>query len=382
MEKIDYKKEALKIHEEYKGKLEIKSVVPINDKETLSTLYTPGVAEPCLKIAENKEDIYKYTMKTRLCAVITDGSAVLGLGNIGAKASIPVMEGKCALFKEFGGIDSIPIAIETQEVDKFVETVIQIHSTFGAINLEDISAPRCFEIEKKLDEALDIPVFHDDQHGTAVVVLAGLINALKITEKQKEEIKIVVNGVGAAGTAIIKLLHKYGVKQIIAVDSTGIIHTDREKNMNTIKNEIAEITGQIKGGTLLDSLKDADVFVGVSKPNILGEKEIAEMKDNPIIFALSNPNPEIDYDLAKKLGVKILATGRSDYPNQINNVLAFPGIIKGALQNRVKKITDEMKINAAKVIANMVESPTEEEIIPNPFRREIAEEVSKVIIER
>jgi malate dehydrogenase (oxaloacetate-decarboxylating) len=376
---IDYYKESLKLHKEKKGKLEICPKIKVESKEDLSLAYTPGVAEPCREIAKNKELSYELTSSKNTVAVISDGSAVLGLGNIGPEAGLPVMEGKSLLFKEFANVDSFPIVLNTQDTEEIIKTIKNIAPTFGGINLEDISAPRCFEIEKRLKEELDIPVFHDDQHGTAIVVLAGLINALKLANKNKEEIKIVVNGAGAAGIAITKLLHKYGVKNIIVCDSKGIISKDRD-NLNEIKKEILKITNlENEKGTVHDALKNADVFIGVSKGNLLNEVDVKNMNEKPIIFAMANPTPEIMPDLAKKAGVFIIATGRSDFPNQINNVLVFPGIFKGAMKIRTQ-ITDEIKLNVAEALANYVENPTTENIIPNPLDKNVANVVATTVI--
>ncbi|MGB0925498.1 MAG: NAD(P)-dependent malic enzyme, partial [Minisyncoccia bacterium] len=353
-EKINYQKESLKLHKELAGKLKVTLKTKVKNKHDLSTVYSPGVAGPCLAIQKDEKKYAKLVSAGRTVAVISDGSAVLGLGNLGAKASMPVMEGKSALFKRFADIDSIPVVLNTQNTEEIIQTIKNIAPSFGGINLEDISAPRCFEIEERLKQELDIPVFHDDQHGTAIVVLAGLINALKIVNKKKEHIKVVVNGVGAAGVAITKLLHLYGIKNILLVDSKGLVCADRnnlnQTKINLIKNEAQ---GNICG-SLFDALQDADVFIGVSKPDLLGKNEISAMNESPIVFALANPNPEIKPELAKKLGVKVLATGRSDYPNQINNVLVFPGIFKGAFDGNKKKITDDMKLRAAIALANMV----------------------------
>ncbi|MBS3081283.1 NADP-dependent malic enzyme, partial [Candidatus Pacearchaeota archaeon] len=342
---MDYKKESLKLHEKLKGKLVISSKIPIKTREDLSLLYTPGVAEVSRKIFENKNEIYKYTIKGNSVAVITDGSSVLGLGNIGPEAALPVMEGKAILFKEFANIDAFPICISEQNTKKTIETIKNIAPVFGGINLEDIKAPECFEIENALQE-LGIPVMHDDQHGTAVVVLAGLLNSLKLANKKMEDVRIVINGAGAAGISITKLLIKYGFQDIILLDSKGIINKKRN-DLNKYKEEIAGITNkENKEGNLINAIKNADIFIGVSKPNIL-KKEMIQLMNLPIIFALANPDPEILPDEAKKAGAFIIATGRSDFPNQVNNVLAFPGIFRGALDIKARKITDEMKIAAA-----------------------------------
>ena len=364
---MDINNKSLDLHKKLKGKIEVCSKSKVENLSDLSLVYTPGVAEVSKKIYENPESVYDYTSKGNSVAVITDGSAVLGLGNIGAEASIPVMEGKCVLFKEFAGLDAFPIAIKTQDTEEFIQTVKNIYSVFGGINLEDISAPRCFEIEERLKKELDIPVFHDDQHGTAIVVLAGLINAMKITGKNKKEIKVLVNGAGAAATAITKLLLIYGIKNIVVLDSQGAICKERE-GLNSIKKEISCITNPMnEKGFLKEMIKDKDVFIGVSKGDLLKKEDIGNMAENPIIFALANPVPEIYPEEAKKGGARIIATGRSDYPNQVNNVLAFPGIFKGALKARVRNITEDMKLAAAKAIADSVPELSEEKIIPGVF---------------
>ncbi|MGM5482147.1 MAG: NAD(P)-dependent malic enzyme [Nanobdellota archaeon] len=366
---MDYYKESLKLHKKHKGKIEVKSKVPVKTQEDLSLAYTPGVAEACRKIAKDETKAYTYTSKGNMVMVVTDGSAVLGLGNIGAKASLPVMEGKCILFKEFAGVDAFPIATDTQDTESFIEIVKNISAGFGGINLEDISAPRCFEIENRLKNELEIPVFHDDQHGTAIVVLAGLINALKLTEKNEQNIRVVVNGAGAAGIAITKLLLSYGVEDIIVLDSKGAIYKGRE-NLDKSKKEIAEYTNAEKnGGGLPDIIDDKDVFIGVSKGELLKKTDVKKMARDPIIFALANPIPEIWPEDAKEGGASIIATGRSDYPNQINNVLVFPGIFRGVLDSQARDITEKMKIKAAEKLAESIE-PDEEKIIPNPFEKE------------
>jgi len=376
----DIKKLALLAHEKSAGKLEIKSKVPLKTLGDLSTYYTPGVAAPCLEIAKNKELSYKYTSRGNMIAVITDGSAVLGLGNIGPEAAMPVMEGKCALFKAFGDVDAFPICLGTQDTEEIIKTVKYLAPSFGGINLEDISAPRCFEIEERLIRELDIPVFHDDQHGTAIVVLAGLINSLKITKKSADKVKIVVNGAGAAGTAIIKLLLEYGFKNFIAVDSKGIVYKGRE-NFEDNKKELSEITnkGCVKGG-LKEATVGADIFIGVSKPNVLTKEMVKTMGRMPIIFAMSNPDPEINPKDANAAGAFIVATGRSDYPNQVNNVLAFPGVFKGALKAHAHRITTEMKIGAAKALAALVKNPNPKKVIPGVFDKGVGEAVAKAII--
>lgn len=375
---MDYYKKSLEIHRENKGKLKVCSKVHVRNKDELSIAYTPGVAEPCRVIATEREKVYDYVSSKNMVAVVTDGSAVLGLGNIGPEASLPVMEGKAVLFNEFAGVQAFPIALNTQDVDEIVKTVKNIAPTFGGINLEDISAPRCFEIEEKLKKELDIPVFHDDQHGTAIVLLAGLINALKITEKKKESVKIVINGSGSAGTAIAKLLNKFGIGSIIICDSKGIISKDRT-DLNEFKKTLLTFTNKENiQGSVYDAIKGADVFVGVSKGNLLKAEHIKTMNENSIIFAMANPTPEIMPEEAKKGGAKIVATGRSDYPNQLNNVLVFPGIFKGALKARTQ-ITDEMKLEVAEVLSRLVEKPTADKIIPAPFESGIAEKIAKVV---
>jgi malate dehydrogenase (oxaloacetate-decarboxylating) len=375
---MNYQEEALKLHEAKKGKVAINSKVEIETKDDLSIAYTPGVAEPCKKIYENPEDVYKYTFKSKTVAVVTDGSAVLGLGDIGPEAALPVMEGKAVLFKRFADIDAFPICLKTNDVDEIVSIVKSIEPGFGGINLEDISAPRCFEIENRLKEEMNIPVMHDDQHGTAVVVLAGLINACKLTNRDIKEIKVVISGAGSAGIAIAKILLNYGVKNIILCDSKGTICKSRE-NLNPAKKEIAELTNKEDlDCDLKQSLKDQDVLIGVSVKDIIDTEDIQTMKD-PIVFAMSNPDPEITPDKARQGGAKIIATGRSDFPNQINNVLAFPGIFKGALESGAKKITDEMKIAAAEALANHVKDLSLEKIIPNAFEDSVADVIAEAI---
>lgn len=373
---MNYAEEALKLHAEKQGKIEVISKVAVKNKEELSVAYTPGVAAPCKEIATNKELVYKYTSKQHLVAVVTDGSAVLGLGDIGPEASLPVMEGKAVLFKEFANVDAFPIALATKDVDEIVETVKRIAPTFGAINLEDISAPRCFEIEERLKKELDIPVFHDDQHGTAIVTLAGIINSLKLTGKTKNA-KTVISGAGAAGIAIAKMLLAYGFTDITMVDRAGAIFTGRQENMNSSKEEIATLTNKTEGGALAEVLKNADIFIGVSSPNLV-TTEMVESMNEPIIFAMANPDPEILPEDAIQGGAKIVATGRSDYPNQINNVLAFPGVLKGALESRAKQITQNMKLAAAEAIAAAVE-PTPDQIIPDPFTPGLADMVAEAV---
>ena len=369
------------MHEQWKGKLETVSKTKINTREDLALAYTPGVAEPCKKIAENKEDVYKYTIKSNTIAVVSDGSAVLGLGNIGAHAALPVMEGKAVLFKEFGGVNAFPICLDTQDTDEIVKAVIQLAPAFGGINLEDISAPRCFEIEERLKASLDIPVFHDDQHGTAIVVLAAIINSLRITGKKKEECRIVINGSGAAGIAITKLLLRYGFRHLMLCDSQGIV-SSKSPRLNDIKKEMLKITNlEDKTGTLADALVSADIFIGVSAPNVVTSEMVKTMNTDPILFAMANPVPEILPDVAKAAGARIVGTGRSDFPNQINNVVAFPGIFKGALEGRAKQITEEMKLAAAEALASLVtdEQLNEDFIMPEAFDPRVAEAVSEAV---
>jgi malate dehydrogenase (oxaloacetate-decarboxylating) len=380
---MNYSELSLKAHEDKKGKIEVKSKLELKTKDDLSIAYTPGVAEPCRKIHENIENVYKYTAKGNLVAVVTDGTAVLGLGDIGPEAAMPVMEGKSILFKEFGGVDAIPICLDTKDVDEIVETVKRIAPTFGGINLEDISAPRCVEIENRLKEELDIPIFHDDQHGTAIVVSAGLINALKIVNKKLEEIKVVINGAGAAGRAIVKMLRSLGVEDILICDSKGIVRKGSSTN-NWMKEELAEVTNKDNiQGSLKDAMVGADVFIGVSAGNIVNKEMVKSMNKDSIIFALANPIPEIFPEEAKAAGARVVGSGRSDFPNQINNVLAFPGLFRGALDARAKDINDEMNIAAAYAIANIVEESelNEEYIIPNAFNKQIALKVAKAVEE-
>ena len=381
---MNLRDEALQKHEEWQGKLEVTSKVKVDSRQALAVAYTPGVAEPCKEIAQNKEDVYKYTMKGNTVAVISDGTAVLGLGDIGPEAAMPVMEGKAVLFKEFAGINAIPICIDTKDTEEIIKFVKQIAPTFGGINLEDISAPRCIEVEERLKKELNIPVFHDDQHGTAIVVLAGIINALKVADKQKEECKVVVNGGGSAGLAITKLLLYYGFKDITVVDRSGILDENADW-MNWAQKEICKVTNprQIKG-VLKDALVGADIFVGVSAPNIVTKEMIASMNEKAIVFAMANPVPEIMPDLAKEAGALVVGTGRSDFPNQVNNVLVFPGIFKGALMARATQITEDMKIAASVAIANMIkeEDLNENNILPQPFAEGVAERVAQAVIER
>jgi malate dehydrogenase (oxaloacetate-decarboxylating) len=378
---MDYNQMSLKMHEENHGKLEVVSKVAINDRDDLSTAYTPGVAEPCRKIHANPADVYKYTCKANTVAVVSDGTAVLGLGDIGPEAAIPVMEGKSVLFKRFAGVDAFPICLDTKDVDEIVETVKRIAPVFGGINLEDISAPRCFEIERRLKEELDIPVFHDDQHGTAIVVSAGLINALKLVRKPFDKANVVINGAGSAGISICKLLLALGIGNVVLVDKKGAL-CPGEDWMNPAQAAMAEVTNKEKQrGALAEIMKGKDVFIGVSAPNIVTAEMVASMAKDPIVFAMANPTPEIMPEEAKKGGVRVMATGRSDYPNQINNVLVFPGIFRGALDAKAKAITEEMKIAAAKAIASIVtdEELNEEYIIPGAFDERVAKVVARAV---
>ncbi|MBM6821593.1 NAD(P)-dependent malic enzyme [Fusobacterium mortiferum] len=378
----DVYERSLELHEKNKGKLSVVSKVKVGNREDLSLAYSPGVAEPCRKIASNKEDVYKYTAKGNLVAVVTDGTAVLGLGDIGPEAALPVMEGKCVLFKEFGDVDAIPICLDTKDTEEIIRTVKLIAPGLGGINLEDISAPRCIEIETRLKQELDIPVFHDDQHGTAIVVAAGLINALKIVNKKIEDIKVVVNGAGAAGSSIIKLVKKLGAKEIIAIDRVGILRRSDKDKYDFSKKELAEITNSkdIAGG-LADAIVGADVFIGVSAPNVLSKDMVRSMNKDAIVFAMANPTPEIMPEEALEAGAAIVGTGRSDYPNQINNVLVFPGLFKGALRAKSKKITEEMKIAAAEGLASLIkdEELRKDYIIPDPFDKRVAEAVATAV---
>lgn len=373
---------ALEMHQIHKGKMEIVSKVPLENNEDLSLAYSPGVAEPCLEILKDPSLVYEYTIKGNLVAVVTDGSAVLGLGNIGPEAALPVMEGKALLLKKFANIDAFPICLDTQDVDEIITIVKALSPTFGAINLEDISAPRCFEIEQRLRKECNIPVFHDDQHGTAIVVGAGLINALKIVDKKLSEIKIVINGAGAAGISIVNLLSKIGFENIVLCDSKGIIYKGRPEGMNSVKDKIAEITNlSLAQGSLIDAMSGADVFIGVSVGKILTREMVGCMNKDPIVFALANPTPEIMPDEAKKFGVRVMATGRSDFPNQVNNVLAFPGIFRGALDVRATDINEEMKLAATYAIASLIETAdlTEDYIIPNAFDNRISKVVAEAV---
>ena len=380
---MDYAKESLKLHYELKGKLEITPRAKVDSKEALSLAYTPGVAEPCLVIQKDVEKSYELTRRWNTVAVVTDGTAVLGLGDIGPEAGMPVMEGKCVLFKAFGDVDAIPLCVRTKDVEEIVKTVSLLAGSFGGVNLEDISAPRCFEIEKRLKEICDIPIFHDDQHGTAVVTLAGLINALKLTGKKIEEVKIVTSGAGAAGIAIIKLLISMGAKNVIMTDREGAIYKGRE-NLNPIKMEMAEITNlSMEKGSLSDVIKNADVFIGVSAPGTLSKEMVKSMAEKPIIFACANPIPEIFPEDAKEAGAAVVSTGRSDFPNQINNVLCFPGIFRGALDVRAKDINDEMKVAAAYAIAELVSDRelNAEYILPAAFDERVKDAVAKAVSE-
>ena len=378
---MDKKEFALKQHEEWNGKIEVISRVKVSTPEELSVAYTPGVAEPCLEIAKDVDLSYKYTRRGNMVAVITDGTAVLGLGDIGPEAGMPVMEGKCVLFKEFGGVDAFPLCVRSKSVDEIVRTVELLAGSFGGVNLEDISAPRCFEIERQLKEKCDIPIFHDDQHGTAVVCAAAMLNALKLTGKKLEEIKVVTSGAGAAGVAIIKLLISLGLNNVIMCDRTGAIYEGRE-GLNTEKVEMAKISNRnMEKGSLADVIKGADVFIGVSAPGTVTEEMVKTMAENPILFPMANPTPEIMPELAKAAGAAVVGTGRSDYPNQINNVLAFPGIFKGALGVRASDINDEMKVAAAYAIASLVgdDELNADYILPRPFDPRVAETVSKAV---
>lgn len=374
---------ALKMHKEWHGKIETCAKSHVNSREDLAIAYTPGVAEPCKVIAKDPEAAYTYTMKSNTVAVVSDGSAVLGLGNIGALAAMPVMEGKAVLFKEFGGVNAVPICLDTQDTEEIIKTVVNIAPAFGGINLEDISAPRCFEIEERLKELLDIPVFHDDQHGTAIVVLAGIINAMKVTGKDKESSKVVVNGAGSAGVAITKLLLTYGFKHVTMCDINGILGKD-SKGLNWMQEKMVEVTNlEQKTGKLADALKGADIFVGVSAPNIVTPEMVASMNKDAILFAMANPVPEIMPDIAKAAGAKVVGTGRSDFPNQVNNVVAFPGIFKGALEGRATAITEDMKLATAKAIAGLVpdEELNENNILPEAFDPRVADVVSRAVKE-
>lgn len=374
--------EALQMHKENHGKLAVAPKVKVTNKEELSLAYSPGVAEPCKDIHEHPEKVYDYTMKSNTVAVISDGTAVLGLGNIGAEASLPVMEGKAVLFKSFSGIDGIPLSLSTTDTEEIIRTVKLLEPNFGGINLEDISAPRCFEIEERLKKETKIPVFHDDQHGTAIVTLAGLMNALRIVKKDLSDIRVVLNGAGAAGIAIVKLLYSYGVREMIMCDSQGAIYEGRPHGMNPTKEYVAKWTNKDKiNGKLADVIEGVDVFIGVSVANLLSEEMVRSMADNPVIFAMANPNPEITPELAKSAGAKVIGTGRSDFPNQINNVLAFPGIFRGALDVRATHINEQMKQAAVEAIATLIseEELTEDYVIPGPFDKRVAPSVAKAV---
>lgn len=378
---MDRAEKAIQMHREWNGKLVTTAKAQVKDREALAIAYTPGVAEPCKIIAKNPEEAYHYTIKANTVAVVSDGSAVLGLGNIGALAAMPVMEGKCVLFKEFGDVNAVPICLDTQDTEEIIQTVKNIAPCFGGINLEDISAPRCFEIEERLKEMLDIPVFHDDQHGTAIVVLAGIINGLRVTGKKKEDCRVVVNGAGSAGVAITKLLLSYGFPNVIMCDREGIIGKDYP-NLNWMQQEMTKVTNlNNETGTLADAMKNADIFVGVSAPGIVSAEMVASMNKDSILFAMANPVPEIMPDVAKAAGARIVGTGRSDFPNQVNNVVAFPGIFRGALEGRASQITEEMKLAAAEAIAGLVsdEELSDVFIMPEAFDPRVAEVVSKAV---
>ena len=374
--------ESVRAHEQWKGKIEVIARASVKDKHDLSVAYTPGVAQPCLEIQKDVNKSYELTRRSNLCLVVTDGTAVLGLGDIGPEAGMPVMEGKCVLFKAFGGVDAFPLCIKSKDVDEIVNTVYMISGSFGGVNLEDISAPRCFEIEKKLKEKCDIPIFHDDQHGTAIVTLAGLLNALRVVGKKLEDVNIVINGAGAAAISITRLLVSSGARNIILCDRTGAIYEGREKGMNEAKNDIAKLTNRKKlSGTLADAVNGADVFIGVSAPGVLTRDMVSAMNADPIVFACANPTPEIFPDDARAGGARVVATGRSDYPNQINNVLAFPGIFRGAFDVRASDINEQMKIAAAHAIAGIVgdDELSEEYIIPAAFDARVGEAVAKAV---
>ncbi|QLK04254.1 NADP-dependent malic enzyme [Priestia megaterium] len=379
---MSLREEALHMHRINKGKLESKSKIPVRNAEDLSLAYSPGVAEPCKEIYDDVNNVYEYTMKGNMVAVVSDGTAVLGLGNIGPEAALPVMEGKAVLFKSFAGVDAFPICLNTTDVDKIIETVKLLEPTFGGVNLEDIAAPNCFEIEERLKKETNIPVFHDDQHGTAIVTVAGLLNALKLTGRKMSQIKVVANGAGAAGIAIIKLLYSYGVRDIIMCDSKGTIYDKRPHGMNRIKDEVAAYTNRSKvEGTLADALEEADVFIGVSVEGALTPEMIGKMNPDPIIFAMANPVPEIMPEEAKKAGAKVIGTGRSDFPNQVNNVLAFPGIFRGALDVRATHINEKMKMAAVEAIANLIteEGLNTDYVIPGPFDARVAPAVAAAV---
>lgn len=378
---MDYNKESLKRHEELKGKIELGLKAPVNDRDDLSVFYTPGVAEPCREIAKDVENMWKYTPRGNWVAVVSDGSSVLGLGNIGPEAAYPVMEGKAVLFKAFADVDAFPICLDTQDPDEIVETVVRLAPSFGGINLEDIAAPQCFEIERRLKERLDIPVFHDDQHGTAIVVMAGLINAMKITNRTFDNLRVVMSGAGAAGTAIAKLLVSQGVRDIVMCDSKGIISPDRD-NLNDAKKDLLTFTNPAgKSGSLADALEGVDVFIGVSVGGLVNKEMVQSMADDAIIFAMANPDPEIMPEEAHAGGAKVVATGRSDFPNQVNNALAFPGVFRGALDARAQDITEKMKLAAAHALAGVVADPNPTNIIPDAFDPNVVKHVAKAVAE-
>ena len=381
---MDYAKESLRLHGEWKGKIEVVTRVPVENKDDLSLAYTPGVAQPCLEIQKDVNKSYELTRRWNMCLVVTDGSAVLGLGNIGPEAGMPVMEGKCVLFKAFGDVDAFPLCIKSNDVDEIVNTIYMISGSFGGVNLEDISAPRCFEIEKKLKEKCDIPIFHDDQHGTAIITLAGLTNALKVVGKKKEDVHVVMNGAGAAAISIARLLLTAGFKNITLCDRKGAIYEGRPEGMNPVKDEMSKVTNlDKKAGSLADMLVGADVFIGVSAPGAVTTEMVKTMNKDAIVFACSNPTPEIFQDDAKAGGAKVVSTGRSDFPNQINNVLAFPGIFRGAFDVRAKEINDEMKLAASEALANLItdEELSPEYIIPKAFDKRVGPAVAKAVAE-
>ena len=381
---MDYAKESLRLHGEWKGKIEVVTTVPVETKDDLSLAYTPGVAQPCLEIQKDVDKSYDFTRRWNMCLVVTDGSAVLGLGDIGPEAGMPVMEGKCVLFKAFGDVDAFPLCIKSHDVDEIVNTIYLISGSFGGVNLEDISAPRCFEIEKKLKEKCDIPIFHDDQHGTAIITLAGLTNALKVVGKKKEDVRIVMNGAGAAAISIARLLLKAGFKNITLCDRKGAIYEDRAEGMNAVKEEMSKVTNlDKKSGSLADMLAGADVFIGVSAPGAVTTEMVKTMAEDAIIFACANPTPEIFPDEAKAGGAKVVSTGRSDFPNQINNVLAFPGVFRGAFDVRAKDINDEMKIAASEALAALIsdEELSPDYIIPKAFDKRVGPAVAKAVAE-
>ena len=373
---MDYQSKSITVRQKHGGGIYTGLVAEPKDKEALSTYYSPGIAGPCLEIAADKNKAFELTIKKNTVAVISDGSAVLGLGNIGAEAALPVMEGKCMLLKHFGGVDGIPVVLDTQDTEALIDTIARIAPTFGGINLEDISAPRCFEIERRLSDQLDIPVFHDDQHGTAICTLAALINALKVVEKEKSAIKVVVSGAGAGGIAIAKLIQQWGVKNIVMTDSKGVVHCDRE----LLSAEKADFCTLEPTQDLSEALVGADVFIGASKANILSVEMVKTMAEKPVVFALANPDPEIHPSLAEEAGIEVMATGRSDYPNQINNVLVFPGLFRGLLDHRIQKVTDEIKLNAAQTLADLVVSPLPDYIIPDPFDPQVPEIMAKSVL--